>query len=69
MRDLSGEEVTHIFFSVGAFFSVSWVVGSARMAPCTLVYVSSKMISLQAFFQQPTEMGLVLLRLFLLQKL
>jgi hypothetical protein len=28
-----------------------------------------KIISLEAFFQQPTEMGLVLLRLFLLQKL
>jgi hypothetical protein len=42
MRQLSGEAATHIFFSVGAFFSVNWVVGSALMAACTLVYISAR---------------------------
>ncbi len=49
------EAATHIFFSVGAFFSVSWAVGSARMAAWTLLYISARSSASKPSFSSPLK--------------
>jgi hypothetical protein len=49
------EATTHIFFLVGAFFSVSWALGSARMAAYILVYISARSSALKPSMSSPQK--------------
>lgn len=46
---------TYFLFSAGAFFSVGWAAGSARMAAWTLVYISARPSASIPSFKRPLK--------------